>query len=36
MEDIKAVDVMNYPFTPKLQEIFLGWPRIADYAEEYL
>ncbi len=22
MEDIKAVDVMHYPFTPKLQEIF--------------
>ena len=24
MEDIKAVDVMNYPFTPELQEIFWG------------
>ena len=24
MEDIKAVDVMNYPFTPKLQGIFWG------------
>ena len=24
MEDIKTVDVMNYPFTPELQEIFWG------------